>query len=106
VGDSAGGHEIKIEPETIQKLADIITEEVCAPLDEAAELIEGAGTELWNWGNTFTSMDYAHVEVRQVTKQNVKSFADKSIKEDLGEKLHITGKNWKESEEKSTVHKD
>ena len=42
MGDPAGGHEIKIEPETIQKPADIISEEVCAPLDEGVELLEGA----------------------------------------------------------------
>jgi hypothetical protein len=106
VGDpSGGGHEIKLEPETIQKLADILSEEVCAPLEEAAELCEGAQTEFWNWGNSFTSMDYTHVEVRAVTVQNIKSFADKTVKEEIGEKLHITGKNWKEAEEKSTVQK-
>lgn len=99
------GDEIKIEPETIQKLADILSEEVCGPLDEAAEAVEGASTEFWNWGNCFTAMDYAHVEVKQVTKQNIHSFAEKTVKEEIGEKLHITGKNWKEAEEKSTVKK-
>jgi hypothetical protein len=105
VGETGGGHEIKLEPETIQKLADILTEEVCAPLEEAAELCEGAQTEFWNWGNSFTAMDYAHVEVRAVTVQNVKSFGDKAVREDMGEKLHITGKNWKEAEEKSKIKK-
>jgi hypothetical protein len=105
MGAPGGGHEIKLEPETIQKLADILSEEVCAPLEEAAELCEGAQTEFWNWGNSFTYTDYAHVEARSVTVQNIKSFADKTVKEEIGEKLHITGKNWKEAEEKSTVEK-
>ena len=103
MGDS--GHEIKIEPETIQKLAEILAAEVCEPLDQAAEMVEGAKTEFYNWGNCFTAMDYAHAEVKQVTKQNIKSFSEKSVKEELGEKLHITGKNWKEAEEKSKVKK-
>jgi hypothetical protein len=107
VGEGGGGgHEIKLEPETIQKLADILSEEVCAPLKEAAELCEGAKTEPWNWGNSFTYTDYAHAEVKAVTVQNIKSFGDRTVKEEIGEKLHITGKNWKEAEEKSTVKKD
>jgi hypothetical protein len=97
--------EIKLKPETIQKLADILTEEVCTPLDEAAETVEQASPQFWNWGKCFTSTDYAHTEVKQVTRQNVKSFADRTIKEDIGEKLHITAKNWKEAEDKSKVKK-
>jgi Cys-tRNA synthase (O-phospho-L-seryl-tRNA:Cys-tRNA synthase) len=102
---SESGHEIKIEPETIQKLAEILAEEVCEPLDRAGEMIEGASTEFYNWGAQFTAMDYTHAEIKQITKQTIKSFAEKSIKEDIGEKLHITGKNWKEAEEKSKVKK-
>ena len=98
-----GGHEIKLKPETIQKLADILSEEVCAPLEEAAKSCEEAKTDFWNWGNSFTYTDYAHTAVKAVTVQNIKSFKDRTVKEEIGEKLHITGKNWKEAEEKRTV---
>ncbi|MCW2947175.1 MAG: hypothetical protein JWR24_3892 [Actinoallomurus sp.] len=97
--------EINIEPETIQKLADILTEEVCEPLKKAAELVEQAKTEFYNWGTNLSKADYAHAACKQVTIKNIDSFGDKSIKEDIGQKLHITGKNWKEAEEKSTVKK-
>jgi hypothetical protein len=97
--------EIKLEPETIQKLADILTEEVCAPLEEAAHTVEEASTEFWNWGNCFSWTDYAHTECKQVTKQNIESFANKAVKEEIGEKLRITANNWKEAEEKSKVKK-
>lgn len=97
--------EIRLKPETIQKLADILTEEVCDPLEKAAKLVENAKTEFYNWNTNFSKADYAHTACKQVTVQNIESFSEKTIKEEIGEKLHITGKNWKEAEEKSTVKK-
>lgn len=97
--------EIRLEPETIQKLADILTEEVCEPLKKAAELVEQAKTEFYNWNTNFSKADYAHAACKQVTIQNIESISEKTIKDEIGEKLHITGKNWKEAEQKSTVKK-
>jgi hypothetical protein len=96
-------HEIKLKPEEIKKLAEILTDKVCEPLEKAAEAIEEAESKasFENFGLKFASTEIAHIICVQISHQNVKSFADKTVKEDIGEKLHITAETWREAEHQS-----
>jgi hypothetical protein len=100
---AAPNHEIKIEPEQIKKLAEILVDKVCEPLTQAAEAIEAgekkAGFE--NFGLKFGSTEIAHIICVQISVQNVKSFSDKTVKEDIGKSLHITAEAWREAEHQS-----
>lgn len=100
---AAPDHEIKLKPEQIKKLAEILTDKVCEPLTHAAHAIheaeESAGFE--NFGMKSGSTEIAHIICVQITAQNVESFSDKTVKEDIGEKLHITAQTWREAEQQS-----
>jgi hypothetical protein len=100
---AAPDHEIKLKPEQIKKLAEILTDRVCEPLEHAAEAIEEAEGEagFQNFGLKFASTEVAHIICVQISHQNVKSFSDKTVKEDIGEKLHITAQTWHEAEHQS-----
>jgi hypothetical protein len=96
-------HEIKLEPEQIKKLAEILTDKVCAPLELAAVAIEEAEKKagFQNFGLKFGSTEIAHIICVQISHQNVKSFSDKTVKEDIGKSLHITAATWHEAEHES-----
>lgn len=100
---AAPDHEIKLEPEQIKRLAEILTDKVCEPLELAAEAIEGAEKEAGfvNFGMKFGSTEIAHIICVQISHQNVKSFSDKTVKEDIGKALHITAGVWREAEHES-----
>jgi hypothetical protein len=100
---AAPDHEIKLEPEQIKKLAEILAEKVCEPLEHAAEAIEEAEKKasFQNFGLKFASTEIAHIICVQISHQNVKSFSDKTVKEDIGKKLHITAQVWREAEHES-----
>jgi hypothetical protein len=99
------GDGIKVNHQQILKLADILQEEVCGPLEEAAKTAEEAEPNAFNWGAAFNAMFGAHAEVKDVVIQNIKSWSEKTAKEEFGEKLGITAAIWKEAEEKSTPKK-
>lgn len=96
-------HEIKLEPEQVKKLAEILTDRVCEPLDRAAEAIEEAEKKAGfeNFGLKFGGTEIAHIICVQISHQNVKSFSDKTVKEDIGKSLHITAEVWREAEHES-----
>ncbi|MGH3380365.1 MAG: hypothetical protein ACRDP6_37085 [Actinoallomurus sp.] len=96
-------HEIKLEPEQIKRLAEILVEKVCEPLERAAKAIEEAEEKagFTNFGLKFGSTEIAHIICVQVSHQNVKSFSDKTVKEDIGKSLHITAQTWREAESHS-----
>lgn len=99
------GDGIKVNHQQILKLATILEQEVCEPLDAAAETAEEAEPNAFNWGAAFNAMFGAHAEVKHVVIQNIKSWSEKTAKEEFGEKLGITAAIWKEAEEKSKVKK-
>jgi len=86
-----------------KKLLDITKslEEVYEPIFSASEVVEEAEPNVFNWGLQFNAMFAAHAETKAVFAQNLKSWADKTIKEDFGERLGITAAIWKEAEESS-----
>jgi hypothetical protein len=100
---AAPDHEIKLEPEQIKKLAEILTDRVCEPLEHAAEAIEQAEQKagFQNFGLKFAATEIAHIICVQISHQNVKSFSDKTVKEDIGKSLHITAETWREAEHES-----
>jgi hypothetical protein len=102
---AAPNHEIKLEPEQIERLAEILTEKVCEPLEKAAEAIEEAESKagFQNFGLKFATTEIAHIICVKISVENVKSFSDKTVKEDIGKSLHITAAVWREAEEKSKV---
>lgn len=100
---AAPNHEIKLDPEQIKRLAEILTDKVCEPLEHAAEAIEEAEKKAGfeNFGLKFGSTEIAHIICVQISHQNVKSFSDKTVKEDIGKALHITAATWHEAEHES-----
>lgn len=99
------GDGIKVNHEQILRLRDILKDEICEPLDKAAESVEEASPSAFNWGAAFNATFGAHSEARDVVHQNIKSWSDRSVKEQLAEKLGITAQIWKEAEDKSTPQK-
>lgn len=98
-----GGHDVKLRPEQIQKLADLLEQEVCSELDAAKAAIGKSSPQFYNWGGNFAAMTAAHTEIKSVTTENITSFSDKTVKQQFGNALHITAQNWKHAEDKSKV---
>jgi len=99
------GDGIKVNHKQILRLRDILKDEICEPLDAAAKVAEEAEPNAFNWGAAFNAMFGAHAEVKDVVIQNIKSWSEKTVKEEFGEKLGITAAIWKEAEDKSTLKK-
>lgn len=99
------GDGIKVNHQQILKLATLLDEEVCGPLDEAEKSADEAEPNAFNWGGSFNAMFAAHAEIKDVVMQNIKSWSEKTAKEEFGEKLGITAAIWKEAEEKSKPKK-
>ncbi len=92
--------EIKVNHEQLLKIVESL-EGVIEPLDKAGETVEEAEPTVFNWGLCFNSMFAAHAETKAVFMQNIHSWAEKTVREDFGERLGITAAVWKEAEEKS-----
>ena len=92
--------EIKVNHQQLLNICKAL-EEVCVPLEGASKTVEEAEPSVFNWGLCFNAMFGAHAEAKAVFAQNIESWAEKSVREDFGERLGITAQVWKEAEEAS-----